>query len=360
MKEIDLKMADDEVTLPKREHPDGQIKACLFNLIVYGQEERRAAYLQELERTILEKFPCRIIFIEHSFEDPSRLELVLNTDIRSKASRKFTYDEILIKAGTQTLSRVPFLVIPNLVPDLPIYLLWGQDPTADKEILPKLEDYATKLIFDSECSSCLQSFAKEMLNFFKIRKTNVMDLNWASISGWRDALANVFNTQDDIECLKTVPTIRITYNKPETKFVRSHETKAIYLQAWLATRLNWTFKSNEMDGQNRVIRYKNSQGETVITLIPTEDEALAAGAIIDFEALHGGNEFQINRRQMQPKVTVHTTHNDRCELPYTLSLPDIKQRTTFMREIFFQTINDHYRSMLEMIAQTEWEYTASD
>ncbi len=333
----------------------GQIKACLFNLVVYAQEEKRAAYLQELERTILDKFPCRIIFIEKSEKDEDLLDVSINTQIADKVKKRFNYDEILIRSGKNMLSRVPFLVIPNLAPDLPIYLLWGQDPTADKKILPKLEGYASKLIFDSECTSSLRGFATEMLNLMKSRKTDVMDLNWASIAGWRDALATVFNNQECVEKLKTAPTISITYNEKKTEFARSHQTKAIYLQAWLASCLGWEYLSKEFNGNSGRIYYKNETSETVVSLIGEERDSLSAGAIIGFEASHDGYLFQVVRRRDRSKVNVHTTRNDRCELPYTLSLPEIKQRSTFMREIFYQSVNDHYRKMLTMIAQGEWE-----
>lgn len=332
----------------------GQIKACLFNLVVYAQEGKRAAYLKDLEKSILEKFPCRIIFIQAQANDPKMLEVSHN---EQKENRKFNCEELVIRAGSEMLSKVPFMVIPQLVPDLPIYLLWGQDPTSDQEILPQLKHYATKLIFDSECSINLQSFAKEMLIFMKKLDTEVMDLNWAAISGWRDALATVFDNEELINSLKKSTSINIVYNNQGTEYLRSHETKAIYLQTWLASRLNWKFQSSKLEGNRRISRYKNGGGELVVTLIPEKEEALPAGSIMSFEATYDGCEFQILRKQAQSKVLVHQTQNDRCELPYAVSMPDIKHRSTFMREIFYQAVNGHYRGMLEMIAQSQWEYT---
>ena len=256
----------------------GQIKACLFNLIVYAQEEKRTAYLKDLETSILEKFPCRIIFIQFKPDDPKFLEVTMNKDVGM--NRKFYCDELLIRAGSEMIAKVPFAVIPNLVPDLPIYLLWGQDPTSEKEILPRLEKYASKIIFDSECSANLQTFAQEMLTFMKKHDSEVMDLNWASIAGWRDALATVFDNEELINIRKTANSIRITYNKQETEYIRTHETKSIYLQSWLASRLNWKFHSGKMDGDSRVTRYQNTQSETLITLTPKKEEGLPAGAII--------------------------------------------------------------------------------
>lgn len=337
------------------QQPLSYMKACLFNLVIYAKEEKRASYLQQLEQTVLERFPCRIIFIQHDSTNPKQLDVAINSQQRNKTNKKFNYDEIFIRAGTEMLSRVPFLVIPNLVPDLPIYLLWGQDPSTEKEILPRLENYASRLIFDSECSSHLKQFATDMIQLMKNRKTGIMDLNWATISGWRDALASVFDTPDCLNLLKTSPVITIVYNKHDTSFVRSPETKAIYLQSWLAARLGWKFVSTKQDPQKRITTYKNSQGETTVTLVADSIESLPSGAIVSFNAVNTDCDFQIQRKNEQSKVIVHTTRCDRCELPYALSLPDIKHRSTFMTEIFFQSINGHYHSTLEMMAQGDWE-----
>lgn len=333
----------------------GQIKACLFNLVIYAHEERRADYLHDIAHSILEKFPCRIIFIQLNGGDPSLLRVSVANEVTTKGNRTIACDELILNVGAKRLNRVPFMVIPHLVPDLPIYLLWGQDPTGDKEVLPYLESYASKLIFDSECSSNLQGFAKEMLTLMETSKVDVMDLNWATISGWRDAFARVFDTGSAIDNLRVIPELRILYNNKKTQFVRSHETKAIYFQAWLASRLGWKFIEMNMEGAERIIRYAHTSGETTVILVPDEETQLPAGALVSVEAIGSGCEYSFIRRNHQPKLIVHTTCDDRCELPFTLPLLDIKHRSVFMQEIFFQSINNHYRAMLRAISATNWE-----
>ena len=48
-----------------------QVKAALFNLIVYAQDKSHAEHLNELVLNVIEKFPCRIIFVrtEDSVQD---------------------------------------------------------------------------------------------------------------------------------------------------------------------------------------------------------------------------------------------------------------------------------------------------
>ncbi|MCP5507554.1 MAG: hypothetical protein H7A37_04555 [Chlamydiales bacterium] len=56
---------EDELT--KLWESDPTVKAtlaCLFNLIIYTHEKRREEYFRNLVDTIIEKFPCRVIFIQ--------------------------------------------------------------------------------------------------------------------------------------------------------------------------------------------------------------------------------------------------------------------------------------------------------
>lgn len=334
----------------------GEIKACLFNLVIYAHEDRRAAYLREIAHDILEHFPCRIIFIKGD-KNPEldHLNISVTSEIIGKDQRKIACDEMMIDVGYQKLSRIPYLVIPHLVADLPIYLLWGQDPTADTDILPSLEKYATRLIFDSECTANLQRFAQQMMSLKKETKAAIMDVNWGHITGWRTAFAKIFDTQSMIDSLQTASTIRIVYNKKQTEYVRNHETKAIYFQGWLAARLGWNYRSMEKKGENRTISYEGSNGPITIELVPDEEPNLFAGALVSISITGKDCEFNIIRKQHHPKISVHVTTKDRCELPFTLSLPDLKKRSVFMREIFYTSINNQYTEMLNTIGPIQWE-----
>lgn len=333
-----------------------QLKACLFNLVIFVTDDQKAAYLNNLAHDILERFPCRIIFIKGDMApDKDQLNIHVANEIVTKSNKKIPCDEMIIDVGSQKLSRVPFLVIPHLVPDLPIYLLWGQDPTSDNEILPFLEKYATRLIFDSQCTTDLQHFAKEMLILIDTATATLMDFNWAHISGWRDILAKVFNDPESIKRLRHAQNIRIVYNRKKTEFALNNETKAIYLQAWLAARLGWKFTSMQYENGSRFVTYMGPKQEVKIELMPDEETQLLPGAIIRFEIQAEGNEYQIIRKQNLSKVTVHVTTEDRCELPFTLSLPDLTRRSVFMREVFYTAVNVHYKQMLQAIAPIKWE-----
>lgn len=365
-KKKEIKVTDTEnelVRLRETSKDKNQIKACLFNLIIYASDSRRAKYIEDLVHTIIEKFPCRIIFIKG---DANKEDHYLNIDISTVTTKQsgteVVCDQITITVSKSEVSRVPILILPYLVPDLPIYLLWGQNPVEELEILPKIQKYASRLIFDSECSENLQHFSKHLLEKFDSFKIEIMDINWALTSNWREILAQIFDTPDKIHQLESSKTINITYNDHKTEFLKHSEIRAIYLQGWLATQLGWTFSKIANQDGKRILTYKSKdKQEVVITLSPEIQTTLPPGAILEIEIATKDDHFcAISRKQNTSQVTVHASTLEECALPFTLPLPNIHRGFTFMKEIFYHSTSDHYRHMLKTISQIECSEQTKD
>src|SRR5207302_631151 len=80
MKEEDIQIEDIEkelVRLCALEKANNPCQAILFNLNVYVHDKSRIAYLHGLTQSIVERFPCRIIFISED-SDPKANFLSVN------------------------------------------------------------------------------------------------------------------------------------------------------------------------------------------------------------------------------------------------------------------------------------------
>ena len=223
-----------------------KIRACLFNLILYVHEKERIRYYEDIIQTIVEKFPCRILFIQNQGQSEKPLSVEVSTEAVGKRSgERVACDVITLKTPANQLYKIPFVILPHLVPDLSIFLLWAQDPTAENEIFPHFKEYATRIIFDSDCRGNLKEFAKKMLELTTAIKTDVVDLNWAGISRWREILAQIFETEQQIKGLYHAKEVRIAYNAKTGGHLLHPETQAIYLQGWLASCLTWKYKEKK-------------------------------------------------------------------------------------------------------------------
>jgi len=330
-----------------------QIRAGLFNLIIYSNEPRREEYFQIIAKSIVSKFPSRIIFIQ-KFNDPEKnfLRVKVSKEVINKGAEEINYDQITIEVTEQQLHRIPFLILPNLLPDLPIYLLWGEDPVKEKNIMPHFIKYAERLIFDSDCSESLSKFSSEIYRLMETRKDiEIIDLNWIRINGWRNVLRQVFDFQD-YHRLKYNKGIQIFYNSKPTDFVLHKEIEGVYLAAWLITQLEWTLVSYTGDGEVFRALCNNGENDFEITLMPQRHEEFSHGAIISMEITSKDDYFTcIMPNEKLSKAIVHISTPESCFLPFSLPLPGLKKGSIFTTELVFSKTSSQYRNMLAFLQQ---------
>lgn len=327
----------------------GQIHGSLFNLIIYSQDPQRSLFLKDIIQTTTETFPCRIILISCDRQATKDfLKVDVEEEIIKKNGTVIACDKINIQCSTKYLNRVPSIVLPHFVPDLPIFLLWGLDPSEENELLPFFQTLAARLIFDPETSCDIQAFSKKMLSDPALNKIPVTDMNWASLTSWREIFYQVFDTQEKIELLCHCKKIKILYNN---KMNYQHpERRAIYLQGWLAAQLGWQYTQAKVQNGTIQISYKNKQNDHVVDIIGNEISDLPTGAIVEVE-VHTENEkiFNLSRMSTQPFIKAHIMTKDTCDLPLTFPLRHSKKGLIFMNEIFFSPCSSHYWNMLKVI-----------
>jgi glucose-6-phosphate dehydrogenase assembly protein OpcA len=329
------------------------IYASLFNLIIYTIDKAKNAYLEEIAQTVIKKYPCRIIFIQGcSDKDKDYIHTAVTTAVLSDHENTIACDQINIEASQKQFHRIPFLILPNIVPDLPIYLLWGQDPTGEHDILPSLQRYASRLIFDSDSTFNLQASSKKMIEMIESEKLEVCDINWIALKNWREAIARIFNTEEKIRQLRLTKTIDIQFNSTQSPEVLHPEIQAMYLQGWIAAQMEWGFRSIASDEAGKQITYANGGLLTAITLTPSEWKNQAPGSVYRVEIVdHEGNSILIDRKDHPSIATIHVTTQDRCEMPCSLPLSDQRKGIAFVQELFYRQTGCHYKNMLSIIAQ---------
>lgn len=351
----DIQIVDIESELARlwdsRQEKD-HIKACLCTLVVYTPDSNHAGYLKNIVQALIEKFPCRIIFIQSDRSpDANFLHVSVSNAIVGQGKVSIACDQISIEASSNQMSRVPFIVLPHLVADLPIYLLWGQDPTTESVIFPTLQTFATRLIFDSSGISNLPAFSRRMRALMDSQKNlALMDMNWGKIYGWREALSQVFDSAVKSQQLRVCKSIQIRYNDKKDGCGQHGEMQVIYLIGWLAAQMQWKFTGQEKDGNRRSLFYTNGVNACTVTLLPQTDQALPSGALLQIDVASADNTFFTIAPMCQlPKVIVHISTLEKCELPFTLPLPDLKRGSSLIKTMLYYETSEHYRNMLQAI-----------
>lgn len=324
---------------------------CLFNLVVYCQDVDRMAYFQQLIQTTIAYFPCCIALIYRCERQ--------NTPIASTTFLSSTpedsspkCEQLLIQASGKDLYQVPFLVLPFIQSDLPLFLIWDCDPTADQAILPALQAHANRLIFDSETIDHLQRFSHHLLAYMQTHTHDIVDLNWTRIGGWREIIGKIFDTQERVEQLRSAREICITYNALENRFFHHSQTQAIYLQAWLAAQLDWPHRFLGTSHGKSEVGYGH---DLIVTLQPAKIEERSPGSIFSLEVIQANGQTVAARRNPgSQQVTVEASSDKSCTLPFTLNLRGTQLSYAVLKEILYLYGSEHYRRMLHILKSQDW------
>lgn len=328
-------------------------RASLFNFILYVQKTERLPFYESLIKSVVSKFPCRVMMIV-SEEEKKYLRTSVNSEIISEGELQIYCELIRIEVGGALAERVPFILIPHILPDLPVYLLWTQDPATENTILPHLEPLADRIIFDPESTHDLQLYAKSVLSLQQRFHCAIGDLNWSALSGWRQLFRQVFDSFDPFLDLVQSKVMRIRYNKTPN---RNTEIEAAYLQAWIASRLNWQFQRVEITEGSSRVSYHTPTHEVAILLIPEEVSELSPGTLlgIEIECEKNNAHYVFKRHPKTRQVFVQFSNKERCNLPTCSYLSGVSEGREIIEEIFYPSTGPHYREMLEILTAASWK-----
>lgn len=330
---------------------ENKMRASLFNLIVYTHFSPRTDYFRNIVQKVIEKFPCRVLFI--SF-DPDTSQNYLKTAISvvtPSQTETIACDNIDIGVAGSELEKVPFLLLPHILPDLPVYLLWAEDPSHENKIFEPLISMADRIIFDSEGADNLLSFSKTLLDLYMKKNVDIADLNWARTEGWRDLLASTFDSQEHIEQLRSLSRLAILYNARETEFFCHLKIQSLYLLAWLSSQIGWTFVSSQTTKEGLSFLFKlPASNETSEFLIQSETwNKLGPGTIIAVYLTskdeHVYTCARIPEQYHRVMIQISTPHQ--CDLPYQFILGKTATGQSLVKEICTRGTSEHYIKMLK-------------
>lgn len=326
--------------------------ACLFNLVLFCHDSKRASYLEELIDMISDKFPCRVIFLQASLSSHSHEVNILSRKV-SHPKRPFAYERVDIELGAENLSAHSLLfVLPYLVPDLPLYLMWDQDPTEDLPLLHAFKPYASRVIFDSTTIPSLGPFATRLLAEGSEASHCLVDITWARLKGWRNLLQQTFATPDRHHQLECLNHLDIVTNSLPDDATRRHDLQALYLQAWMATRLGWTPSGTQREGSRLVLLYDRGGQRIEVGMSASTDDTLPNGTLLSLNfSSREGHSFAFKRQSQSRLVRVEVSAPDRCEMPTALPLSSLEKGLQFLQELFYEPSSTHYQEFLGLLSR---------
>jgi len=289
-------------------------RASLFNLIFYTRSGNHLPHVRALVSKVIEKFPSRILFILKK-EEPSP-EIVTRVSVLSSSEEAdFACDLIEIEATAKAEVRIPFLLLPHLLPDLPILSFWADTPSPGSPLFDQLEILSERMIFDSALAKEPVSFARELLRVYQ--KCDISDLTWARLQNWRRLLSTTFHSQERLEMLYDTKEVIILYNELEQPAHLRADSQAFYLKTWLFCQLGW---------KKEVVSCK---------LLAERQELLPQGAVLSIDIVtSNGSQFSFGRDLKTPHlVSMRFSSLYLCDIPLKYFFPSTEMGHSLISEI---------------------------
>lgn len=327
-----------------------KLRACLFNLILITYKDQRAAYIRSITQKVIERFPSRVIFItldRNSSDDYLNAKASVMTG--AKGESDIVCDLIEIEAAGQSQTRIPFVILPHILPDLPVYIVWAEDPSKNNPLAEQLETFATRLIFDSESTDNLPDFAKALIRNQKTFGCDIADLNWARTESWRELLSTVFYSHEKLLQLQQAKSIQIVYNAYETQFFCHTKIQAIYIQGWLASQLNWKLNSTTKE----TFTYEN----VAIHLTPDTNKELPPGTVMSLklETTQGDHFFFSRTKENPHQINMIFSNSEKCDIPAKFLFTKSQSGLSLVNEICHSGTSEHYLKLLNFLSHIEVE-----
>ena len=267
-------------------------RICTLTLLAVVRNGRPAEAAAIAER-LGARYPSRSIVLDLSPGTGERLdvEIALHCHTRDSSARPAVCcEQIVVAASGRALARVPALVLPLLVPDLPVYVWWPDDPPVlpdpEADLLRRLTEVADVLIVDSSAMRHPAAGLAAAAVFAGPLSGGVRDLTWGRLTPWRDLIAQCFDPAPMRQALERPERVRIRTGAREAASANSHEPIAgLLLGAWLAGRLGWE-PAGPARREGRTLRVPFWRDGGGLEL----DVEGGAGPVVSFECTAGGTE----------------------------------------------------------------------
>ncbi len=328
------------------------VKASLFTLLLFTEEGDRESYLFELSKSLIKKFPCRIIFIKESLKEGDFLHTKVFALKPEGNAEGFFCEFIHFEVSKSYKERISSLVIPHVIPDLPIYLLFAKDPSlGDTPTTLGIDKIPTRIIFDSECMTEIGAFASYIKSIHDDH-IDVGDLNWARFSPFRDLFTKVYSNREKLKTLATCKEISISYNSHETASFHHNKIQATYFQGWLATKMKWTFEAISCDQNILTISYQSEYGRHTITVKPCNKEnSLRPGGIVSVVIKNDEEVTSLIREESAAHIIkiCHSTKS-KCEIPILYPVSKEGTGSSITREIYSKGTSEDFLTVIRLIS----------
>ena len=212
------------------------MRACSLTLVVFTDAEENAADVSEALAELAQTHPSRAIVVRVSAGASDRLE----ADVRAQCwmpmgrRQQICSEQIEVEASQATLSELPSVLLPLIVPDLPAILWCRSERASSSPAFRELRALAPRVIMDIERFGRPDRALTRLAQY--VSEDVTTDLSWTRLTRWREMVAQVFENPVCRCRLADFRDIVVSYRADADAGIPA----SVFLMAgWLVNSLGW-------------------------------------------------------------------------------------------------------------------------
>lgn len=218
-------------------------RACMANLVVYAGTRAYADQATEAIAQITATHLVRAIVLisdETADETAVRAWLSAHCQLPKASGLHVCCEQVTLEATGEATERLPSVVLPLLVADLPVIVWWMGDPPFGAPVFEQLIDAADRLVVDTTSFQDPTFSLTRLAALVRTRSGQiaVSDLSWARLAPWQDQLAQAFDSAETLPYLERLERVTVRYLRVEG-LGRVDPEMALLLAGWFLNRLGW-------------------------------------------------------------------------------------------------------------------------
>jgi glucose-6-phosphate dehydrogenase assembly protein OpcA len=219
------------------------MRACMANLVVYAGTREYADQATEAIAQITATHLVRAIVLitdEAASESAVRAWLSAHCQLPKSSGLHVCCEQVTLEATGEATERLPSLVLPLLVADLPVVVWWMGDPPFGAPLFEQLIDAADRLVVDTTSFQDPTFSLTRLAALVRMRSGQlaVSDLSWARLAPWQDQLAQAFDSPETLPYLEGLARVTVRYLRVEG-LGRVDPEMGLLLTGWFLNRLGW-------------------------------------------------------------------------------------------------------------------------
>jgi glucose-6-phosphate dehydrogenase assembly protein OpcA len=294
------------------------LRARTHNLVIYTED---GAPIDVIAQRIVETVggrPGRAIVIRALPDARDSLDAWVTTYRRPWGRRLMCGELIVFSVSGSLRDEVHGQVISLFAPDVPAYLWWEKVPDPEDHLFTHLTPESDEVLVDSDM---FEPSGASLRQLGSLGLPRLGDLNWARLTPWCRALAELWDVPELSSTLKAIRSLDVHY-VAEGDFRNS--ARVLLLVGWLIDRLGWEVTDVQAGPTGGyTIRWgKGAEWHGKVELVESVDEHMPPGEIRQV-LIQAGEEppYVMPQLELAPgSRNIVITHDNAAVQPARLSL----------------------------------------